>query len=448
MAAGLLRRYFATFSICLALGFHCADAARAAVPVYGSPERDPASGVTYQNQPIQFLSDSRVSDDGRAAWIADGPSGQVMIRWDKSGANPIVTALPYQPPPPSPTSLGLVVLDFLPSGEAVGSGYWSEASYQRHGVRWDSAGTPTFLQPLGTPPTPMIYAPANGISPTGIAVGEAAKYVAGNSDPVGFSAVKWDANGVPTELAMPAQYRYSSATAMNASGVAVGSVDTDQISGRPRAVRWDAAGNMTMLAAFPTATGFSADTRADRITNTGWVLGVAQRAFREWVPALWDPQGNLVDLHWLGYSSGDLQFVLGRDVNNSGQVVGSDAIYDAAGRTPLENSQQAWAINDSGMAAGSVRFNDTTHAAVWRPDGSAIDLNALIDPSSGWELTSARDISNTGWVSGIGRYDPDRGGPEDAYVRGFLLQVPEPSSAAVAALAAGACLLRRRRGAR
>jgi hypothetical protein len=436
MGVAFVRRRLLAVSAGLLVLLGAAEAARPAV-VYGGPARDAASGATYEPLYIEFRSDFRVSDDGSAAWYAQGPGGRgVLIRWDKSGAAPVVTPLdgPFG------------VSEFLPSGEAVGSGYWDGPTPSRRSVRWDSAGVPTPLQPLGTPTSATPYVYAHGLSPTGTAVGEAEKYVEGMRYPVGVFAVKWDANGVPTELTTPTPHPYAAATAMNASGVVVGSVDTSDFSGWPRAVRWDAAGNMTMLAPFPTATG-SADTRADQITDTGWVLGVAQRAFREWVPALWDPQGNLVDLHWVGYTSGDLPFVLGRDVNNSGQVVGSDAIYDALGRTPLENPRQAWAINDLGMVAGSVEYGDASHAAVWRPDGSAIDLNSLIDPSSGWVLTSARDISNSGWVSGIGLYDPDLGGSAEPYGRAFLLQLPEPSSAAAVLASAAAFLLRRRRGA-
>jgi uncharacterized membrane protein len=293
---------------------------------------------------------------------------------------------------------------------------------------------------------------AYGLSPTGVALGEAAKFV--NGSEAGYVAVKWDARGVATELATPAQYSYARATAMNASGVIVGSAEKDyQFVSNTRALRWDAAGNVTELpVAFPGPTGL-AENRADRITASGWVLGRAQRNHRpgdndeEWVPVLWDPQEKLIDLNWVGYTSSDLPFVLARDVNDAGRVAGGDAIYDALGRTPLENHRAAWAINDSGMVAGSVDFGDLSHAAVWRPDGSAIDLNSLIDPSSGWVLTSARDISNTGWVSGIGLYDPDLGGPAEAYGRGFLIQLPEPSSAAAVLASAAACLLRRRRGA-
>ena len=56
-------------------------------------------------------------------------------------------------------------------------------------------------------------------------------------------------------------------------------------------------------------------------------------------------------------------------------------------------------------------------------DAVAIDLNTLIDPASGWTLTEANGISDTNWVTGIGSFDPDGGGPLAAYDRAFLLDV-------------------------
>ena len=64
----------------------------------------------------------------------------------------------------------------------------------------------------------------------------------------------------------------------------------------------------------------------------------------------------------------------------------------------------------------------------WKTDGVAIDLNTLIDPASGWTLTSALGISNTGWISGIGVFDPDGPGGESGYQRLFVMHmVPEPT---------------------
>jgi hypothetical protein len=77
-------------------------------------------------------------------------------------------------------------------------------------------------------------------------------------------------------------------------------------------------------------------------------------------------------------------------------------------------------------------------------DNTVADLNTLIDPASGWLLTEARTISDTGWIAGMGRFDPDGPGPLEAYDRLFLLQIPEPGSLGLAAMAAVLLLTRRR----
>ena len=80
------------------------------------------------------------------------------------------------------------------------------------------------------------------------------------------------------------------------------------------------------------------------------------------------------------------------------------------------------------------------------PRRRRLDLNTLIDPNRGWTLTEARGISDTNWVTGTGRFDPDGAGPQAAYTRAFLLdassQVPEPSSLALLAFAVTALLRR------
>jgi len=58
-----------------------------------------------------------------------------------------------------------------------------------------------------------------------------------------------------------------------------------------------------------------------------------------------------------------------------------------------------------------------------------LDLNDLVDPAAGWELTYAADINDTGQIVGTGRI----GGVQ----HGFLLSpVPEPSSAVLLVLGA------------
>lgn len=83
---------------------------------------------------------------------------------------------------------------------------------------------------------------------------------------------------------------------------------------------------------------------------------------------------------------------------------------------------------------------------MWSAAGAMTDLNSLIDPSSGWTLTNAIGISETNFIAGVGKFDPDLAGPATAYNRHFLIQVPEPTSAALALpLLFGLTARRRRR---
>src|SRR5262249_51458543 len=82
-------------------------------------------------------------------------------------------------------------------------------------------------------------------------------------------------------------------------------------------------------------------------------------------------------------------------------------------------------INDTGYAVGRIvdyNTDGTYAAAYWRPDGSVVDLNSLIDPTLGFHLAEARHVSNTGWVTGWGYFT--NSGDNIPYTRSFLLQLP------------------------
>jgi hypothetical protein len=95
-----------------------------------------------------------------------------------------------------------------------------------------------------------------------------------------------------------------------------------------------------------------------------------------------------------------------------------------------EGLSDALAINSSGLIVGtSTRYNEAHgfsefRAVYWREAIAPIDLNALIDPASGWVLSHAYAVSDTGWIAGDGLFDPDGPGGQVAYGRHFLLQLP------------------------
>jgi hypothetical protein len=86
--------------------------------------------------------------------------------------------------------------------------------------------------------------------------------------------------------------------------------------------------------------------------------------------------------------------------------------------------------------------------------GQMIDLDVWLDannPTEGtkWTIGTPYDISDTGWITGTGTYDPDGPGGIDAAGRAFLLDasslfvVPEPSSLNLLTLVVPALLVRR-----
>jgi hypothetical protein len=95
-----------------------------------------------------------------------------------------------------------------------------------------------------------------------------------------------------------------------------------------------------------------------------------------------------------------------------------------------EGLSDALAINSSGLIVGtSTKYNDEHgfsefRAVYWRDAVTPVDLNALIDPASGWVLSHAWAVSDTGWIAGDGLFDPDGPGGQNAYGRRFLLQLP------------------------
>jgi probable HAF family extracellular repeat protein len=129
------------------------------------------------------------------------------------------------------------------------------------------------------------------------------------------------------------------------------------------------------------------------------------------------------------------------DINDAGSIVGSGSVSTSLTDSAIEatlwtdptqpgvslgtlggESSDALGINDSQQIVGYSTLADgsTQHAFLWEDD-QLIDLNSLVDPESGWELTSAFEINNSGDIIGVGTYN--------GVQQGFIAKaVPEPSS--------------------
>jgi probable HAF family extracellular repeat protein len=103
-------------------------------------------------------------------------------------------------------------------------------------------------------------------------------------------------------------------------------------------------------------------------------------------------------------------------INNKGVIVGfgqlANGEYQAfvygAGRLTalptLRGGRQsfAWGVNEPGDIVGSSEAaNGSLHAVLYQA-GAIVDLNSLVPAGSGWLLTEARDINNSGAIVGAG----------------------------------------------
>jgi len=78
--------------------------------------------------------------------------------------------------------------------------------------------------------------------------------------------------------------------------------------------------------------------------------------------------------------------------------------WDNGSITPVgPPGSAALAINNSGEVVGTAPNADGTNFAFLYSNGVTIDLNTLIPSNSGWTLTSATAINNSGQIAGNGR---------------------------------------------
>jgi Protein of unknown function (DUF3466) len=359
------------------------------------------------------------------------------------------------------------------AGTVVGAAERHDGSGEFIGVRavrWDASGTAaTELGNLGTDSDGVTWSGASAINDSGIVVGDSDKY-AGSGDWLGNRAVRWNVSGtVATELenlgSDTSGFTSCFANAINDSGTVFGiaqKYDSEGADQGSRAVRWDTLSTVvTELGNLGTDTSGYTFSYVNAINNAGTAVGIAEtydgsgesiglRAVR------WDASGTVAtELGNLGTDSSGSTYSHANDINDIGTAVGTAEIYDESSEffgyrtvrweasstvaTALGNlgtdpsgitDSDAFAINNAGIAVGYAADYDGSgtllgeRAVYWDLDGTVMDLNTLIDPASGWTLELANAISDTGWIAGSGKFDPDGAGGQEAYTRLFLLQVP------------------------
>jgi probable HAF family extracellular repeat protein len=127
----------------------------------------------------------------------------------------------------------------------------------------------------------------------------------------------------------------------------------------------------------------------------------------------------------------------GLDISDPGQVVGWSYLagdrnqhaflYDGTMHdlgSLFGYNSTAVGINNQGVIVGasSTSTPSITRAFIFTQVDGMIDLNSLIDPSSGWVLTGSSAINDFGQIVGVGTHS----GQSAAFL---LTPVPEPTTA-------------------
>lgn len=228
----------------------------------------------------------------------------------------------------------------------------------------------------------------------------------------------------------------SSALAINDSGVIVG------VSGIPgHATVWNNTTTPTDIdSQNPLRSG------AYAVNNNGIVVGIQDVHASGYHATVWD-SNSITVLENLDDGSS-----FATDINDHGQIVGySDITGNTIHYNPVTwvngsitnlGSFVEWgmafaeAINNSGQIVGHGDAPGnyggfTSHALLW-DDGQVYDLNSFLDSSTreaGWELITARDINDAGWV--VGRAHNHFTKEAHAYMlslAGGPVPIPEPET--------------------
>jgi probable HAF family extracellular repeat protein len=235
------------------------------------------------------------------------------------------------------------------------------------------------------------------------------------------------------------------ASGINASGQIVG---TQYINGTPVATEWvngiarpvasgaaygtainDAGETTGLLAsgdAFVESNGSVVDIGALSrqswsagygINNAGAIAGYSMIAPGVFHAFVWSPATGYTDLGTLG---GTNSYAM--SINDTGQIAGNAQLASGYSHAVLWSggvihdlgtlglSSYAYGINESGEVVGYSYVDGTEHAFLYT-NGVILDLNALIDPVSGWVLNEAYAINAGGQIVGSGLLN----GVEHAY---------------------------------
>lgn len=359
---------------------------------------------TYSDAFATMIADSGVT-------VGYGVSGAAIkpLRWEANGDLTELGALNAQ----TDGAIEAKVLAVNAGGLAVGYSQVFDETNNPLGtraLRWAAGTTEPLQLPLASSNGDFAAAQARVVSDSGLIAGMGDVFAEGI--PVGQRGIRWSADYAAATILETISLDaggtgFAEVTAINDAGVAAG--NARKYSGATnlglRAVRWEADSSAPVELGHlgTTPAGANVDTTAIAIDGAGNIAGLSQKyvdgVAKGTRPVVWKA-GTTTPVE-LG--------IFGTDVNG-------------AARGNMS------AMNKYGFIAGTMgTFSETgatigRRAIVWGVHGEAYNLNDLLPPDSGWILTVATDISDTGWVTGYGTYDPDGEGPLPAYDSYFSLQ--------------------------
>jgi hypothetical protein len=421
----------------------------AAAGVWGSCAALPAlAGAMYQPirledfgksaSGVSFSSGMVINNAGLVGGYAEYPPGgdsfYVSTLWP-SGGTAVVRLADLGPNSTGNAQAGVHAINASGLAGGLGSVYATSGDYLgTRALLWPAGGTSLVqLDNLGTDAAGHTQSGVGGINAAGDVYGGASKYVNGNS--LGMVPVKWPAGQTtPVELSHlsdgPSGVSNGYINAINDKGDLVGTA-TKYVNGTSvgtRGVRWtnDGATIQELPTLSPTSTGF-VSVEALAVSSNRTIVGLSAKysadTFEGIRPVQWSADGTqITELAVLPHAGADRTDGEVEGINSKGDRVGLLSYY--SGEIPLGDEAVIW-------PAGS---------------NTPISLNSLIDPNSGWYLSQAFSINDSGVIVGTGGFDPDGPGPAEASPVAFRLDpIPEPALLPVAALF-GICIARRRRG--
>ena len=267
-----------------------------------------------------------------------------------------------------------------------------------HATRWTNG----VAQDLGTLGGPISN--AYGINDAGQVVGDS--YLA---DSVRYRAVLWSASGAPTVL--DAIGKNASANGINNAGSVVGTFRDLDLNGSVTniPVLWSNGAAFRLRGGVVTGVSASIGGAALAINTAGEIAGVTNALTS--LPAVWQSEAAAPRLLTPNAFGG-----AATAINNAGAIAGyySDGLrnrvvlWQPSGETDLGSLAEfgysfAYGLNDRGDVVGMAVDSRGINQGFLRPGGSSgamVNLNAMLVPGSGAEVTTARAINVYGQIAG------------------------------------------------